>query len=170
MTVGQIHIHESNLIEGIDDQIADACGIAAWHWLQLHDQVTEPVILELHRIVTASQRSLRPGDKGTWRSTGVRVGDYIAPPAGGVPGLMSTWCYALHLCLTSAEGAATPFTPRELHVGFEKVHPFVDGNGRVGRLLLWWHEVRLGQEPTFLRAATRDDYYAWFQTEGASHA
>ena len=59
--------------------------------------------------------------------------------------------------------------PKEMHIRFEKIHPFVDGNGRTGRILMWWHEIKNGQEPTLIRSneADRHYYYQWFQ-ENAS--
>ena len=63
-----------------------------------------------------------------------------------------------------------PETLARLHNSFEKVHPFIDGNGRVGRLLLNLLLVRLGyppvivlkqQRPAYLTAmqkADKDDY------------
>ena len=49
------------------------------------------------------------------------------------------------------------------HAHFEAVHPFSDGNGRVGRLLLPMMMAAEGQVPLYLApyiAANRDGYYA----------
>jgi Fic family protein len=51
-------------------------------------------------------------------------------------------------------------TPWVNHVGFETIHPFADGNGRTGRMLMWWQEVQAGQTPTLFKAADRQRYYA----------
>ena len=55
--------------------------------------------------------------------------------------------------------------PKDMHVRFEKIHPFVDGNGRTGRMLMWLHEYWLGREPTLIRSneADRHYYYQWFR-------
>lgn len=55
--------------------------------------------------------------------------------------------------------------PKSMHVEFERIHGFRDGNGRVGRLLLWLHQMWLGQPPTLLRVAERQAYYRWFRTD-----
>jgi hypothetical protein len=64
-----------------------------------------------------------------WRRVGVRVGSHIAPPADQVSRLMFAWSQAV------AEGR---FTPDEAYLEFQQIHPFVDGNGRVGKIIHNW--------------------------------
>ena len=53
--------------------------------------------------------------------------------------------------------------PKEMHIRFEKIHPFADGNGRTGRMLMWWHEIKLEREPTLILNAEKEKYYKWFE-------
>lgn len=46
------------------------------------------------------------------------------------------------------------------HIEFENIHPFVDGNGRTGRLLLIYEMISLGLLPVDIRYEERDRYYA----------
>lgn len=46
------------------------------------------------------------------------------------------------------------------HIEFEKIHPFIDGNGRTGRLLLIYEMISLGLLPMDIRYEERDRYYA----------
>jgi Fic family protein len=56
-----------------------------------------------------------------------------------------------------------PHLPAELawlHARFERVHPFLDGNGRAGRLLMNLLLVRLGYPPAIIRKGERARYLA----------
>jgi Fic/DOC family protein len=67
----------------------------------------------------------------------VRVGRYIAP-AGGPP---------IKDALDGmTDGGARP-DPYEVHVAFELLRPFMDGNGRTGRAVWVWLMLESGQNP-----------------------
>lgn len=46
------------------------------------------------------------------------------------------------------------------HIEFERIHPFIDGNGRTGRLLLTYEMILLGLLPVDIRYEERERYYA----------
>ena len=54
---------------------------------------------------------------------------------------------------------------KELHVRFEKIHPFEDGNGRTGRILMNWQRLKLGMPILIIHEGKEQiDYYKWFNT------
>lgn len=156
------YIHQSNLIEGIDDPKADAQSLEAWHWLidKVGDRpgrMTQSIILELHRKITAGQ--LPDHQSGVFRRVQVYVGNHV-PPSGQVM-LGQIYGWGIDMIEHYKE-----LDPKEMHIKFEQIHPFVDGNGRTGRMLMWLHEYWLGRELTLIPNATKQDaygYYDWFR-------
>lgn len=85
---------------------------------------------------------------------------YIPPPPGEVGTCLSAWEKFLH------ESKLPPLVTIGLaHYQFEAIHPFLDGNGRVGRLLITLFLIERQILPTpllYLSAffeASRRDYY-----------
>lgn len=156
------YIRESNLIEGIDDPVEDAQSLSAWTWLSQQDNIGCAELFELHKRIVKNQNDLSPNEKGNYRFMQVYVGGYQPPNALRVAELMEDWLHELAFY--------NDHDPKEQHIKFEKIHPFADGNGRTGRMLMWWHELKLGRLPTLLLAKERQEYYKWFtptkRTEG----
>ena len=54
--------------------------------------------------------------------------------------------------------ADIPLALADLHSSFERIHPFIDGNGRTGRLVLNLTLVRLGFPPSIIFTSSRNRY------------
>jgi Fic family protein len=92
----------------------------------------------------------------------------MTPPAWPlVPVRMQEW--VAEVCLTGERlaGAASnrpfPEVLARLHNEFERVHPFIDGNGRTGRLVLNLMLVRLGYPPVVIFKRQREAYLSAMQ-------
>ena len=86
---------------------------------------------------------------------------YVPPPPAAMMEALDAWERALH------DQSLPPLVQLALvHSQFEAIHPFLDGNGRVGRLLITLLLVERGLLPSpllYLSAffeATRNQYYA----------
>ncbi len=51
---------------------------------------------------------------------------------------------------------------KEMHIRFEFLHPFVDGNGRMGRILLNLHRRALKLPFLIIKESEKDEYFKWF--------
>lgn len=85
---------------------------------------------------------------------------YVPPPPAELPAVLGAWEGFLH------DRTLPPLVHAALcHYQFEAIHPFLDGNGRIGRLLVTLLLVERGILPTpllYLSAffeATRQEYY-----------
>lgn len=109
------------------------------------EPITQATILTLHQLVM--EQILET--KGQFRKTPVyiRGSNMTPPPAREVERLMREW-----LTWIEGEGLRYETITRAAiaHHGFEAVHPFEDGNGRVGRLLLNVMLMRDGFPPALL--------------------
>lgn len=54
----------------------------------------------------------------------------------------------------------------DFHVRFERIHPFQDGNGRVGRLLMFWQCLQVDIVPFIITEELRYFYYRGLQNWG----
>lgn len=95
-------------------------------------------LLEVHRILFAGTRDEHLGgrirEEQSWiggAASSPRNAEFVPPPPALVPGLLDDLCaFCNRTDLPAAIQAAIA------HVQFETIHPFFDGNGRVGRALI----------------------------------
>jgi len=116
------------------------------------------IILFLHKILLSNIRDEIAGrfrEKDEW----VRVANYIAPD----PKLVVK---KLEDALVEYQASASNSIIKRIakfHLDFEHIHPFVDGNGRIGRVLNNYLLIREGFVPINIKFVDRKLYYEAFQ-------
>ena len=107
------------------------------------------MLLEMHRRLMAGVRGRHrtPGELRTTQNwigapgATIEAARFVPPPAQELPALLADWERFAH------EGSDMPLLVKDalLHSQFETIHPFLDGNGRLGRLLLVFFLVDHGR-------------------------
>lgn len=146
------YFRESNAIEGIQNEEAVDDTIEGWEYLREKDQLSHSRIQNAHEYILQNRQ---PKIAGEYRSIQVSIGGRVATPPSEVKPEMDDLL---------AWSPTDPLEALKWHVAFEQIHPFADGNGRIGRLLYLWHCRTLGIEPIMWRAVDRQGYYDLFQT------
>lgn len=80
----------------------------------------------------------------------VRVGTYVAPDAVEVPDLIDGLL---------ARKIRTYSDVANFHIDFERIHPFIDGNGRTGRVILNWQMQQLDLPQIIIRSERKHENY-----------
>jgi len=116
--------------------------------------ITLESILELHDEVF---RLILP-DAGQWRRINGRIkgADFTPPRMEKVINEMEKWLSDYRQ--RDVEGENVFILGSWMHYEFERIHPFSDGNGRVGRLLLNQHFLSRNWPPVHILPVHREDY------------
>ncbi len=117
--------------------------------------LTLVAVQEMHLSVF---RGVTGKDAGQWRRINVRIGEtaYRPPSMEKVVPEMERWIAEYERRDLGAE--ETFALAVWMHHRFESIHPFRDGNGRVGRLLLNLHFLKRNWAPVHLGPPDRKDY------------
>jgi Fic family protein len=103
--------------------------------LDKREKISNNLMLKWHKDIFGETK---PDISGKYRNYLVRVGDYVAPDWQDVKELMNK----LVLFINQSKLNPVELSARA-HYRFESIHPFGDGNGRIGRLLMnhiLWHD------------------------------
>jgi len=128
---------EGKRVLGKVDEIAEANGaIALYKQLEDLNYKDERELLESHKVLMDELLN----KAGTYRTSNVGVGGkdgvvHVAPPSGQIPELMGDLFHWL-----STTDAHPLIVSSVFHYEFEFIHPFIDGNGRMGR---FWQSLIL---------------------------
>lgn len=112
--------------------------------LEINTIITVSLILKIHKIAFGELYDWA----GRWRNTSVAVGQIEPPLPHRIPNLVSQFVENLNFKSVNAQ-------TREEHIDcliyahyeFILIHPFNDGNGRIGRILMNLIALKFGYQP-----------------------
>ena len=120
-------------------------------------ELDEELILLLHQMLIGG---IDDAIAGRFRREGeyVRVGSHIAPAPEHVERMMENILieYSSDLDSYCLDKIA------RFHLDFETIHPFCDGNGRIGRVLINFQLLQLGLPRLIIRNSEKETYYRAF--------
>lgn len=123
----------------------------------INEQLTKQVIKNIHSLVLMVDRK----NKGVFRNVGTHVLGTTYKTSepqeieSNIDKLLvkyEAWKQEHHIIKAIAL----------LHLEFESIHPFIDGNGRTGRLLLNFELIKHGLLPVNIKYTDREKYYNGF--------
>ncbi len=121
--------------------------------------LTSETILFLHNLLIGG---IDDTIAGRYRSAGeyVRVGGHIAPAPEHIVRMVEDLLHTY----TTDHGENILEKIARFHLQFEHIHPFNDGNGRIGRVLINFQLQQYGYPPVIIRDKEKSIYYDTFKT------
>jgi len=174
-------LEQSNFIEGVRDGLDQS--VKAWKYIIQKDILTKDIILKTHKILMRKQ-PLKMRDRGVYRkhnvmltrreivgvdeehilSRQIKVKD-VGCDWKDIQLQMDIWIGGINNSLHSKYLKTNELKKEAtigMHINFEGIHPFADGNGRMGRILLNWQLQKMNLPILIIKEEDRFDYYKWF--------
>ena len=157
----KLFIKESNAIEDVWTDEALHSSLHAWELLsEGTDTLGLLDILLAHYTLLID---LDPKYAGKLRGeigADVYIGGQKAPDYWNVGSRICDWLRHVN---DKELGEWTEEDIKRFHISFEDIHPFGDGNGRVGRLIYCWMREKVGLPIHIIYEKEKQEYYQWFR-------
>lgn len=159
-------LRESNAIEGVYDEDSLNQAIIAWNYLSKETELSHHVVLRTHKILMLHQ-PLWPNEKGYYRTVPVWVGGREGVQYEKIREELDSWFLDVKTSI-NIPGEDGKHIKND-HITYEKIHPFVDGNGRTGRMFMNWQRMQAGLPILIIKAdwpkkgGEQYNYYKWFK-------
>jgi cell filamentation protein len=112
--------------------------------LDIETEVSTSLLLEIHKIAFGDLYDWA----GKWRNSEVTVGQLIPPLATQIVQLMYQFVDNLNFKISIAKNKAEQIDCLiYCHYEFIRIHPFNNGNGRLGRILMNITAMKFGYQP-----------------------
>lgn len=117
-------------------------------------------IKEIHALLTDRLQY----DKGQFKTSdnAIKGADFLTASAEETPMFMQQWVDNLNYRLASTTNKQEKLEIiSEAHIGFERIHPFSDGNGRTGRMLINYSLLQHDFPPLVINSQDKAEYIAF---------
>ena len=156
---------ESNAIEGEYDADSLFQASVAWGYIKEEKEISTGMILKSHKILMLHQK-LMPNEKGYFRDVMVYIGGGPALVPEKIREVLDQLILNMNDLVINGQYENKIFLERMVkqhHVQYEAIHPFVDGNGRTGRMFMNWQRLQLGLPIHIIHEGKEQmEYYKWF--------
>jgi len=146
-------LSNKSLIEHLEVKNHQAALNYLFNYLQLGSVISEELILKLHSILLNGIRD----DAGRLRRHAVRIVGAYVPTANylKLPELIKSLVKDINKPAKDVISLVS-----RTHAEFEKIHPFADGNGRIGRLMMAAQLIKAKLPPAVIEQGVKRRYYS----------
>lgn len=164
-------LKESNAIERVYDKQSLKDSIRAFGFLmkQAKDGINPYIVMQVHELLMEnpgawSEPSLLPKYRGVLRDCPVYIGRKEAMKHTKIPAALQEWCNIMNATNEFLATSTSESLSQLLHVQYEAIHPFADGNGRTGRMFMNWWRIRNDLPILIIHEGEEQyEYYQWFR-------